>query len=357
MTLRTVLRVDALEKAFGTTRAVAGVTLEVHAGEVVALLGPSGCGKTTLLRLIAGLERPDAGTIVLGDRTVSGGGTWVPPERRRVGLVFQEWALFPHLDVLGNIAFGLSKDDQARARELLALVHLDGLGDRLPHELSGGQQQRVALARALAPRPDLLLLDEPFSNLDAQLRAAVRADVREVLRVTGTTAVLVTHDQEEALSVADRVAVMIEGTICQTGSPFEIYAHPSHPTVARLVGEANLVPALVASGIGTCALGSFPAPGIPDGRIDALIRPEALRPIPDPSGPATIVDIEFYGHDQLVRCDADGLRVDVRLTGPHPEFTRGSRVRLDIEGPVIAIPGPSGHGVPTGLAPTTQTLA
>ena len=334
----TILRTQGLSKAFGNVAAVDGADLDVHEGEVLALLGPSGCGKTTLLRLLAGLERPDEGTIHIRDRVVCGPGTWIPPERRRVGLVFQEWALFPHMDVRANVGFGLPAGGDARVDELLDLVHVRQLADRLPRELSGGQQQRVAVARALAPSPDLLLLDEPFSNLDAQLRAQVRAEVREVLSVTGTTAILVTHDQEEALSIADRVAVMIRGRIRQTGTPAELYRSPGDAEVARLVGDVNVVTAEIAGGVGVCSLGTFPAAGIADGPRLVLIRPESLRAIADDVGTVSIHDVEFYGHDRLLRCDLDGARIDVRLSSAGSAFARGDRIRLEIDGPVITFP-------------------
>jgi iron(III) transport system ATP-binding protein len=297
------------------------------------LLGPSGCGKTTALRLIAGLERPDAGTVEVAGRAVGGSGTWVPPERRRIGMVFQDWALFPHLDVRGNVAFGLDGETRTRVGELLELARLSGLEDRMPHELSGGQQQRVALARALAPSPEVLLLDEPFSNLDAQLRTEVRSDVRRVLRSTGTTAVFVTHDQEEALSIADRMAVMIAGRIRRSGTPYEVYADPADAAVARLLGQTNLLPARITRGVAMTALGELPVPDATDGVAEVLVRPESLRATPDPAGQARIVDVEFYGHDQLLRCAlADGTELDVRLMGPHPELGVGATARVEVTG-------------------------
>jgi iron(III) transport system ATP-binding protein len=328
-----VLRCGGLAKRFGNVVAVDGFELEVREGELLCLLGPSACGKTTALRLIAGLERPDAGTVEVAGRTVAGLRTWVPPERRHVGMVFQDWALFPHLDVRGNVAFGLDGEAQTRVSELLELVRLDGLEHRMPHELSGGQQQRVALARAIAPSPDVLLLDEPFSNLDAQLRAELRSEVRRVLRSTGTTAVFVTHDQEEALSIADRVAVMMAGRVRRCGTPYEVYEDPMEAAVARLLGQRNLLRAPVARGVATTALGELRVPGAPDGAGEVLVRPESLRATRDPAGNARVVHVEFYGHDQLVRCVlGDGTELDVRLMGPHPELDVDATVRLDVIG-------------------------
>jgi len=222
----TAIRLEGVTKRFGDVSAVRDASLDVAGGEILALLGPSGCGKTTLLRTIAGFERPDAGTIEVGGRVVAGA-AWAPPEARGVGMVFQDYALFPHLTVAENVGFGLARRDRAtRVPALLALVDLCGLGARYPHELSGGQQQRVALARALAPAPRVVLLDEPWSNVDPQLRAELRAEVSAVLRPLHVTAILVTHDREEAFSVADRIALMRDGSIVQVGTPEELYFAP-----------------------------------------------------------------------------------------------------------------------------------
>jgi len=240
-----IIQLTDISKRYGDVNAVDHISLAVAQGEILVLLGPSGCGKTTTLRLIAGLERPDSGEVLLNGAVVAGK-RWVEPENRHIGLVFQDYALFPHLSVEANVNFGLrgwSRGDKStRVNKLLDLVGLPNLGKRMPHELSGGQQQRVALARALAPKPDVILLDEPFSNLDAALRTQVRMEVRDILKETGTTAVFVTHDQEEALSLSDQVAVMFDGLIAQFGPPQQVYVHPSSPEVAAFVGEANFIP-------------------------------------------------------------------------------------------------------------------
>ena len=278
------LRTLALRRHFGDVPAVDGVDLEVAPGEFLAVLGPSGCGKTTLLRLIAGFERPDAGGIEIAGRVVAGPRRLVPPEQRRIGMVFQESALFPHLDVAGNIGFGLARRERAaRVDELVALVGLAGLQHRMPYELSGGQQQRVALARALAPDPSLVLLDEPFSSLDATLRAQLRVEVREILRSAGATAVFVTHDQAEALEISDRVAVMRAGRIEQVSTPDELYLRPVNRFVAGFVGEANLVRGDVHGEEVHTLVGRFrAAPGfLAHGtRMDVLLRPEQLHMVP-----------------------------------------------------------------------------
>ncbi|HMQ35809.1 MAG TPA: ABC transporter ATP-binding protein, partial [Chloroflexaceae bacterium] len=254
------LAVQGVSKRYGTLVAVDAVDLGLAPGQFMALLGPSGCGKTTLLRLIAGFEQPDAGVISVGGRTVvSPCGAGLPPEQRSVGMVFQDYALFPHLSVEQNVAYGLGRSPEraARAADLLALVGLEGAGRRLPHQLSGGQQQRVALARALAPRPALLLLDEPFSNLDAGLRQAVRAEVRQILRREGVSALFVTHDQEEALSLADVVAVMLGGRVAQVARPRELYERPATREVAAFVGAANFLPGEADGATASCAFGTL----------------------------------------------------------------------------------------------------
>jgi iron(III) transport system ATP-binding protein len=278
------LRTLALTKRFGDVVAVDDVALEVRRAEFLGVLGPSGCGKTTLLRLVAGFERPDGGGIEIDGIAVSGPRRQVPPERRRIGMVFQESALFPHLDVEGNIGFGLSRSGRAeRVAALVGLVGLAGLQRRMPHELSGGQQQRVALARALAPHPAIILLDEPFSSLDATLRSQLRGEVREILRSAGATTLFVTHDQDEALEISDRVAVMRAGRIEQLSTPDELYLRPVNRFVAGFVGEANLLVGEIRHGEVQTLVGRFRAPAdtLGDGELaEVLLRPEQLHMLP-----------------------------------------------------------------------------
>jgi iron(III) transport system ATP-binding protein len=306
-----MIRLEAVTKRFGDTTAVAAASLCVERGEVVALLGPSGCGKTTLLRLIAGFEEPDAGTVEVAERRVAGAGTWVPPEQRRVGMVFQDYALFPHLTVAENVGFGVPRRARAgRVRELLAIVNLDGLGRRYPHELSGGQQQRVALARALAPSPELVLLDEPWSNVDPFLRESLRAEVSEIIRPLGVTVLLVTHDREEAFSLADRIALMRDGAVVQEGTSEEVYFAPVSRWAAEFVGAANVLTGRVVGGVVETPVGAFPANGS-SGHDAArvLVRPELLELEPDPSGAAEVVAREFRGHDVFYRVLLDGVEL------------------------------------------------
>ena len=306
-----MIRLESVTKRFGDVVAINKASLRIDRGEVVAILGPSGCGKTTLLRLVAGFERPEAGTIEVAGRTVSDVRTWVPPETRCVGMVFQDYALFPHLTVAENIGFGLSRRARPnRVPELLSIVGLEDLGRRYPHELSGGQQQRVALARALAPAPELVLLDEPWSNVDPYLRETLRAEVAEIIRPLGVTAVLVTHDREEAFSLTDRVALMRDGEIVQDGTAEELYFSPSSRWAAEFVGAANVLTGHVVDGLVVTPIGAFPANGgSADPRAQVLVRPELLELEPDPAGTAEVVGREFRGHDVFYRVLFDGVEL------------------------------------------------
>lgn len=291
---RTVaLRVSDLTRRFDDTVAVDQVSFELGDHELLALVGPSGCGKSTLLRLVAGLIAADKGMIELGGRIVDDGHRHVPPERRHIGLVFQEHALFPHLTVGDNVAFGIRKhaDADARSSHVLDLVGLAGHRHRYPHELSGGERQRVALARALAPRPTLMLLDEPFASLDPNLRAQIRADVVHVLRAEGTPAVFVTHDQSEALAVGDRVAVMRGGSILQLGTPEAVFHEPCNTFVASFMGEASYLPI---DG-DRCELGPVPVVGTAPPGTMAMVRPDDVTFEPDHDGGAEVIDAEFRG--------------------------------------------------------------
>ena len=320
----------------GDADVLTDVSLKVGAGRFVALLGPSGCGKTTLLRTIAGLERPRAGTVTIDGRPVAGPKVWIPAERRRVGMVFQDWALFPHLNVVRNVGYGLgrlSKPERAeRIDAALRLVGLDGYGDRMPSTLSGGQQQRVALARALAPQPKVLLLDEPFSNLDSGLRNDLRAEVHRLLLEVGITAIFVTHDQEEAFVLGDEVAVMREGRVVQTASPHDLYTAPASRWVAQFVGEASMLRATATGTTADTELGRLPLEHAHDGPVEVLLRPEQLQLSPGGADASGVVElIEFYGHDAMVSVRFDDQSIRVR-TGPDPGVVRGDRVDVRFTG-------------------------
>jgi iron(III) transport system ATP-binding protein len=337
----TAIQLTGVTKRYDNrTPAVDSITLTVPQGALLALLGPSGCGKTTTLRLVAGLEAPDQGELWIGSTRVAGPGAWVPPESRRVGLVFQDGALFPHLNVSDNIAFGLNgiakSEKQRRVADLLDTVGLHGFGNRFPHQLSGGQQQRVALARALAPNPPVILLDEPFANLDAALRRDLRLEVARIVRATNTTTIFVTHDQEEALSVADLIAVMDQGQISQIGTPFEIYERPANRSVATFVGEANFLTATAHGSHAATILGNLPIVPAMQGPCTLMIRPEQLGLSPDPAGSAVIEGRTYYGHDQIndVRL-RDGSLLMVR-TRPRSDLVRGQQVRIDALVPLVA---------------------
>ncbi|MDR9390969.1 MAG: ABC transporter ATP-binding protein [Trueperaceae bacterium] len=363
------LAIQGVTKSFQDPNhpAVDDLSLRIAPGETVALLGPSGCGKTTLLRLVAGFEAPDAGRIAVAGRTVSSETTFTPPEARRIGFVFQDYALFPHLDVQQNVAFGLvgtsRRERRERAREVMDLVGLTVFARRYPAQLSGGQQQRVALARALAPGPDLVLLDEPFSNLDAALREGTRQEVRRILARSGATTLLVTHDQEEAMAFADRLVVMRAGRLEQEGAPEATYRRPRTAFVAGFLGRTNLVRGIAQNGHVTTALGTVPLDAAAEGQVLVSLRPEDLTVTPrpreanaervaggvEPSAeglPVVITERQYYGHDRMLRCcveggDPEGEGWYVRL-GPGSDLRPGDPAWLRADGVAVALEGSTG---------------
>ncbi|HEX3593277.1 MAG TPA: ABC transporter ATP-binding protein [Pseudonocardiaceae bacterium] len=343
----TALQIDGLAMSFGSTEVLKDVTLTVPERSITAVLGSSGSGKTTLLRIIAGFERPKAGAIRLAGRMIEGPGAHVPPERRGLGYVPQEGALFPHLTVAGNVAFGLRRATRSshRVAELLDLVNLPELSKRYPHELSGGQQQRVALARALALEPSVVLLDEPFSSLDAALRSSVRADIAGVLRATGTTVVLVTHDQQEAMSMADQVAVLRNGQVAQVGAPRDIYAEPVDPDMAAFLGDANLVEAQIEDSVAMTALGTLRTGSPIRSHAVVLVRPEQITITRGVNGggglTGKVLEQSFQGHESVITVlpdrDCGPGTVHVRIQGTD-SFEAGTPVTLTAKGNVPAWP-------------------
>jgi iron(III) transport system ATP-binding protein len=328
---KVLLAVNRLRKHFAHAdhAAVDRVSLDLGEGEMMALLGPSGCGKTTTLRMIGGFETPDDGTIELRGRDI----TQLPPEARGIGFVFQDYALFPHLNVADNIRFGLRKMTRAQAAdrvaEMLALVGLEGMDKRKPHELSGGQQQRVALARTLAIAPPLVLMDEPFSNLDAAMRVETRQEVRKLLKAAGSAAILVTHDQEEAMAIADRISLMENGRVVQVGTPDEIYRNPVSAFAASFIGRSNI---LNGTAIGDGGGDRIRPPALSraaNGAVALSVRPEQIMLDPDPNGTASVVGREFRGHDQLYWVQ-DGSRCLLVISGAGATIEVGARVRLRI---------------------------
>ncbi|GAA6732563.1 MULTISPECIES: ABC transporter ATP-binding protein [Thermus] len=336
-----LLALKGIRKRFGEHEVLKGIDLAVYPGEILALLGPSGCGKTTLLRVIAGLESPDGGRVVLEGQDI----THLPPERRGIGFVFQDYALFPHLTALGNVAFGLKgKDRLLRAQKALERVGMTLFQHRKPQELSGGQQQRVALARALAPGPKLVLLDEPFSSLDASLRAATREEVRKVLKETGTTALLVTHDQEEALSFADRLGVMRDGRLLQVDTPEAVYLRPKTPFVAQFLGRTNLLSGEGKGRYAETCLGPVALAEPAHGPLLLSLRPEALRLAPPEAGGALgrVVAREFKGHDLTYRVRLLAPEREVLVQeGPESPFRVGDVVAVQVVGEGVALEGQS----------------
>ncbi len=336
-----MITLESVTRRFGHVAAVDRAELTVERGELLAMLGPSGCGKTTALRLVAGFERPDEGVIRVDGKVVAAQGAWTPPERRQVGMVFQDYALFPHLDVKGNVAYGLPRAAcrNGRVDDLLELVGLAGMADRYPHELSGGQQQRVAVARTLAPEPAVVLLDEPWSSIDHLLRTSMREELSGILRRAGVTVVLVTHDREEAFALADRVALMHEGRIVQAGRPEEIYFEPATRWAAEFAGEANFVPGTLAEGVVETALGRFAALNDSGARgaVEALVRPELVAPVCDPAGVDEVVERSFRGHDVFYRLRLADGRVLCAQRPSNEVVGVGDRVRVTVHQRAVAV--------------------
>ncbi len=336
-----------VHKSFGESKILHGINLSIESGRTLSLLGPSGCGKTTLMRVVSGLEAADSGEVHVGERLLAGPGVDVAPESRRIGLLGQERSLFPHLSVGANVAYGLgrSADREARVREVLDMVDLAGFEKRMPDSLSGGQRQRVALARALAPRPRMLLLDEPFQALDVQLRIELQTEVRALLSALGATAVIVTHDQDEAFVMGDEVAVMQDGHIRQCGTPDEVYGHPASPWVASFVGDANFVPGHGSGSTVATSLGDLPTCCPASGEVAVLVRPSHIRLLEPPDGSGGEVSamgqvqaMRFYGHATECRVQM-GDSILLARSDRMPSVRVGDDVAIRYEGPpAVAYP-------------------
>jgi iron(III) transport system ATP-binding protein len=350
-TIAARLTFENVERRYRDQTALRGVSLDINPGEVVCLLGPSGCGKTTLLRIAAGIEKPSGGRVLINDLEVAGPDRFVPPERRSIGLMFQDFALFPHLTIAANVAFGLRwlGKVEARRQALTALgrVGLARYADEYPNVLSGGEQQRVALARAIAPRPSVLLMDEPFSGLDVQLRDSMQEETLAVLRETRTTCIIVTHHPEEAMRLGDRIAVMRSGRLVQEGPAEDLYRTPADLFVARLFSEINEIPARVDGTRVVCALGDFPAPGFDDGEeVSLCVRQRAVRIASDgPGRRARVIDVKFLGDAARIELAVEGLdqRLKVRLReGEQP--AKGAEVRVTVDPARVILFRPEGSG-------------
>lgn len=339
-----ILNLDRVTKQFPaySNPAVSNVSFALEEGDLLGLLGPSGCGKTTLLRIIAGFEQPSSGTVELAGRVVTGAGVEIPPENRNTGMVFQDYALFPHLSIANNVAFGLQrksdyltrKQIKQRISEVLLLVGLAGLEKRYPHELSGGQQQRVALARALAPQPALILLDEPLSNLDVQVRQRLRHEIRDILKAAETSAIFVTHDQEEALAISDKIGVMRQGELEQLGTPEEIYTEPASRFVAEFVTQANFLPAQRQGNLWTTEVGEWEIPTatkveqLENGEL--MLRQEDIILKPDDTATVVIQDRQFLGREYRYCLETpSGKKLHARTTAS-TQLPIGIRVRLSV---------------------------
>lgn len=327
-----------LHKSFGVEPVIRGIDLTLAPGDSLSVMGPSGCGKTTLLRLLAGLERPDEGTIFVSGRQVAGPGLHLPPERRRVVLVFQDLALFPHMTIAQNVAFGLRRGSTLRVGDLIERVYLSGLAGRFPHELSGGQRQRAAIARALACEPDVVLLDEPFANLDVFLRSQVRGQVRDVLAEAGVASLLVTHDLADALGFSGKLGAMVRGRLVQSGPPSHLYDNPLTPEVAGLLGSINLVPATASGRVAECEIGRIELSAEFHGRVLLALRPASLEATAEPLGPGRVVETEFGGDHTQVRVQLNSGRTLAVRARPDVRLEPGSSVTLTMRGAATAFP-------------------
>jgi len=325
-----LIRTRSVSKFYDEEQVLSDFNLDVWKGSITGILGSSGSGKTTALRLIAGFDRPDAGIIEMKNEVIVSDEVWLPPERRNIGMVFQDYALFPHLTVEKNIAFGLGKNDleKGRLKEVIDMCNLSGLINKFPQELSGGQQQRVALARALAPNPEVILLDEPFTSLDAQMARVLRDEVVELLKNTETTAIIVTHDQEEALSVCDVVSVLEKGKIIQSSTPQEIYLNPVSKTVANSVGDPNILKGFSIDGRVETSLGTFVSAY--EGALDVSIRPECIELNLDSEGSYIVKECTFYGHDQVISFQNSKGEVFRARSLPNTIYEAGDKVNIEI---------------------------
>ena len=325
-----IIRARSLEKTYGNEAVLTDFNLDVWKGSIFGILGVSGSGKTTALRLLAGFENPDSGIIEMYDKIVYDEGTNIPPEERNIGMVFQDYALFPHLNVEKNIGFGLTSKEISKGRleEVIEMCNLKKYRNKFPQDISGGQQQRVALARALAPKPDVVLLDEPFTSLDAHMARDLRDEVVSLLRETETTAIIVTHDQEEALSVCDIVSVLEEGKVMQSATPQEIYLNPVSQNVANSVGDPNILKGFSRNGRVETALGTFVSAY--EGALDVSIRPECIELSLDSKGAYVVKECIFYGHDQVVSFENSAGQIFRSRSLPSTIFESGDKISIEI---------------------------
>ena len=325
-----IIRARSVTKSYGSEVVLSDFNLDIWNGSIVGILGISGSGKTTALRLLAGFDKPDSGIIEMRDKVISSEETFLPPEERNVGMVFQDYALFPHLNVEKNISFGLSRDEikSGRLEEVLSMCNLETYRNKFPQELSGGQQQRVSLARALAPKPEVILLDEPFTSLDAHMARDLREEVVSLLRQTETTAIIVTHDQEEALSVCDVVSVLENGSVIQSATPQEIYLNPVSQTVANSVGDPNILKGFSVDGRVETSLGTFVTAY--NGALDVSIRPECIELLLDSDGSYVVKECTFYGHDQVISFQNSKGEVFRARSLPNTIYEAGDKVNINI---------------------------